>query len=94
MVYVQQVVEVVKVLVDEIGKVIEVLLVGICDVSQVQSLVGQVYVDVLGKQVQEDVGVYQLCVMKFNDVVIMEFFGDCLNIEVDDKGLVSGVCCG
>jgi uncharacterized protein YuzE len=32
--------------------------------------------------------------MKPNDVATMEFLGDRLNIEVDDKGAVSGVRCG
>ena len=59
-----------------------------------QSLVGQAYADALGKQAQCDAGAHQLRVMKPNDVATMEFLGDRLNIEVDDKGLVSGVRCG
>lgn len=92
--YVQQVVEVVVVFVDVIGKVLEVLLVGNCDVIQVQSLVGQLFIDVVGSQVQQDVGVKQLCVFKFSDLSMMEFMGECLNIELDEKGVISGLCCG
>ena len=90
----QQAAEAAKALTDETGKATEAPPVGTCDASQVQSLVGQAYADALGKQAQEDAGAHQLRVMKPNDVATMEFLGDRLNIEVDDKGLVSGVRCG
>lgn len=86
----QQAAEAAKAPADDAGKATEAPPVGTCDASQVQSLVGQAYTDALGKQAQEDAGASQVRVLKPNDVATMEFLGDRLNIEVDDKGAVSG----
>lgn len=68
--------------------------VGECDANQVQSLVGQAYSDALGNQAQQDASAKQLRVLKPTDATTMEFVGERLNIEVDDKGVVSGARCG
>jgi len=90
----QQAAEAAKAPADEAGKATEAPPAGNCDASQVQSLVGQAYTDALGKQAQEDAAASQVRVLKPSDVATMEFLGDRLNIEVDEKGLVSGARCG
>lgn len=90
----QKAAEAAKAPADEAGKATEAPPAGNCDASQVQSLVGQAYTDALGKQAREDAAASQVRVLKPNDVATMEFMGDRLNIEVDEKGLVSGARCG
>ncbi len=90
----QKAAEAAKAPADEAGRATEAPPAGNCDASQVQSLVGQAYTDALGKQAQEDAAASQVRVLKPNDVATMEFMGDRLNIEVDEKGLVSGARCG
>ncbi len=79
---------------DEAGKALEAPPVGNCDANQVQSLVGQAYSDDVGNQAQQDAGAKQLRVLKPTDVTTMEFIGERLNIEVDEKGVISGLRCG
>ena len=68
--------------------------VGTCDASQVEGLVGQVYTEALAEQARQDAGAAKVRMLKPNQPVTMEFLGERLNIEVDDKNLVSGVRCG
>ena len=68
--------------------------VGTCDASQVEGLVGQAYTEALAEQARQDAGAAKVRVLKPNQPVTMEFLGERLNIEVDDKNLVSGVRCG
>jgi len=76
------------------GKATEAPPVGNCDAEQVQSLVGQPYTDEIGGQAQQDAAAKELRVLKPTDMTTMEFVGERLNIEVDEKGVVSGVRCG
>ena len=59
-----------------------------------QSLVGQPYSDAIGAQAQQDASARQLRVLKPDDMTTMEFVGERLNIEVDEKGVVTGLRCG
>ncbi|KQO01477.1 MULTISPECIES: I78 family peptidase inhibitor [Stenotrophomonas] len=68
--------------------------VGTCDASQVEGLVGQPYSEELAEQARQDAGAAQVRMLKPNQPITMEFLGERLNIEVDDKNLVSGVRCG
>ena len=65
-----------------------------CDASQVQGLVGQTYTEAMQAQAKEDAGASDVRVLKPNQPVTMEFIGERLNIELDEKGAVSGVRCG
>ena len=76
------------------GKALEAPPVGNCDATQVQSLVGQAYTDKIGSQAQQDASAKQLRVLKPNDMTTMEFVGERLNVEVDEKDVVSGLRCG
>ena len=67
---------------------------GACDASQVQGLVGQAYSEAMQAQAKEDAGATDVRVLKPNQPVTMEFIGERLNIEIDEKGTVSGVRCG
>ena len=67
---------------------------GTCDASQVQGLVGQAYTEAMQAQAKEDAGANDVRVLKPNQPVTMEFIGERLNIELDEKGTVSGVRCG
>lgn len=79
---------------DETGKATEAPPVGSCDATQVQSLVGQPYDDALGTQARQDAGARELRVLKPGDMTTMEFVGERLNIEVDEKNIVTGTRCG
>jgi len=68
--------------------------VGSCDASQVEGLVGQAYTEALAEQARQDAGAAKLRLLKPNQPVTMEFLGERLNIEVDDKDVVTGVRCG
>jgi type II secretory pathway pseudopilin PulG len=68
--------------------------VGSCDASQVQGLVGQTWSEAMQAQAKDDAGASEVRVLKPNQPVTMEFIGERLNIEIDEKGLVSGVRCG
>ena len=45
-------------------------------------------------QAKEDAGATDVRVLKPYQPVTMEFIGERLNIEIDEKGMVSGVRCG
>jgi hypothetical protein len=79
---------------DATGKALEAPPVGNCDATQVQSLVGQAFTDAVGSQAQQDAGAKQLRVLKPSDLTTMEFVGERLNIELDEKGVISGLRCG
>jgi hypothetical protein len=68
--------------------------VGSCDASQAQTLVGQPLTDALSQQAQQDTGATSVRVLTPGQVVTMEFNGERLNIDVDEKHVVSGVRCG
>jgi len=79
---------------DEAGKALEAPPVGSCDATQVQSLVGQTFSDAIGGQAQQDAAATSLRVLKPDDMATMDFVGERLNIELDEKGVISGVRCG
>ncbi len=68
--------------------------IGSCDATQVQSLVGQTLTDALSEQAKHDAGAKQVRTLLPNQAVTMEFNGERLNIEVDDKQVVKSVRCG
>lgn len=68
--------------------------VGNCDASQVQGLVGQTFTDTLLEQAKQDAGANAVRVLKPDQPVTMEFLGERLNIEVDEKDVISDVRCG
>ena len=67
---------------------------GSCDASQVQGLVGQAYSEDIAQQAKQDANATQVRMLKPNQPITAEYLGERLNIEVDDKNLVSGVRCG
>ena len=67
---------------------------GSCDASQVQGLVGQAYSKDIAQQAKQDANATQVRMLKPNQPITAEYLGERLNIEVDDKNLVSGVRCG
>ena len=79
---------------DEAGKATEAPPIGNCDANQVQSLVGQPFTDALGSQAQQDASAKSLRVLRPGDMTTMEFVGERLNVEVDEKDVVSGLRCG
>ena len=79
---------------DASGKATEAPPVGECDATQVQSLIGQAYTEDLGNQAKQDANANEVRVLKPTDMTTMEFIGERLNIEVDEKGVISGVRCG
>lgn len=68
--------------------------VGNCDAAQVQGLVGTAFDEAAGTQAMQDANAQQLRVLKPEDMATMDFVGERLNIELDDKGVVSSVRCG
>ena len=78
----------------EAGKATEAPPVGNCDATQVQSLIGQAWSDGMEGQAQQDSAAKQVRVLHPNDVTTMEFVGERLNVELDDKNVVTGVRCG
>lgn len=68
--------------------------IGTCDASQLQGLVGQPLTDALSAQAQQDAGAKQVRILEPGQMVTMEFNGERLNLEVDDKRLVTSVRCG
>ena len=65
-----------------------------CDASQVQGLVGQTLDEAKAEQARVDAGATRVRVLKPGEMVTMEFDGERLNIEVDDKGAITAVRCG
>lgn len=65
-----------------------------CDASQVQGLVGQPWSEAIQEQAKEDAGAKEVRMLKPNQPVTMEYIGERLNIETDDKGVVTGLRCG
>ncbi|MDR6096272.1 hypothetical protein QE373_003569 [Stenotrophomonas sp. SORGH_AS321] len=76
------------------GKATEAPPIGNCDATQVQSLVSQPFTDALGSQAQQDASAKSLRVLRPGDMTTMEFVGERLNVEVDEKDVVSGLRCG
>jgi hypothetical protein len=68
--------------------------VGSCDASQVQGLVGQAFDPALVDQAKQDALAQQVRVLKPDTMTTMEFVGERLNLEVDEKNIISGVRCG
>jgi len=68
--------------------------IGKCDASQLQSLIGQPLTDALSAQAREDAKATEVRVLKPGEMVTMEFNGERLNLEVDDKHVVTLVRCG
>jgi len=68
--------------------------IGTCDASQLQGLVGQPLTDALSAQAQQDAHATEVRVLKPGEMVTMEFNGERLNLEVDEKQHVTAVRCG
>lgn len=79
---------------DATGKATEAPPVGSCDATQVQSLIGQPSSDAVARQAQQDAGAREVRTLGPQDMTTMEFVGERLNIEVDAKGVITGVRCG
>ena len=79
---------------DASGKATEAPPVGSCDATQVQSLIGQPSSDAVARQAQQDAGAREVRTLGPQDMTTMEFVGERLNIEVDAKGVITGVRCG
>lgn len=79
---------------DEAGKATEAPPIGSCDATQVQSLVGQTYTEALGSQAQQDAAAREIRVLRPGEMTTMDFVGERLNVEIDEKNVVSGVRCG
>lgn len=67
---------------------------GSCDAAQAQGLVGQALTDALTEQARADTGAKTVRVLKPNQMMTMEFNSDRLNLEVDEKNLITDVRCG
>ncbi len=65
-----------------------------CDASQVQGLVGQAWSEAVQSQAKDDAGASTVRMLKPNQAVTMEFIGERLNIETDEKGTITGLRCG
>ena len=65
-----------------------------CDATQVQGLVGQVLDEATAEQARSDAGAKTVRVLEPGQMVTMEFDGERLNIEVDDKRTVTALRCG
>jgi hypothetical protein len=65
-----------------------------CDASQVQGLVGQALDEAKAEQARADAGAKHVRILKPGQMVTMEFDGERLNIEVDDKGTITALRCG
>lgn len=68
--------------------------IGKCDASQLQSLIGQPLTDALSAQAREEAKASEVRVLEPGQMVTMEFNGERLNLEVDDKRVVTSVRCG
>ena len=79
---------------DATGKATEAPPVGSCDATQVQSLIGQPTSDAVARQAQQDAGAKDVRTLGPDDMTTMEFVGERLNLEVDAKGVITGVRCG
>lgn len=79
---------------DTVGKATEAPPVGNCDATQVQSLIGQTWSAGMEGQAQQDSAAQQVRVLHPTDVTTMEFVGERLNVELDEKEVVTGVRCG
>ncbi len=79
---------------DTVGKATEAPPVGNCDATQVQSLIGQPWTAGKESEAQQAASAKLVRVLHPTDVTTMEFVGERLNIEVDEKDVVTGVRCG
>lgn len=68
--------------------------IGSCDASQLQGLVGQPLTDALSAQAKQDANATEVRILKPGEMVTMEFNGERLNLEVDEKQQVTAVRCG
>ncbi|HYG06802.1 MAG TPA: I78 family peptidase inhibitor [Stenotrophomonas sp.] len=68
--------------------------IGTCDATQLQSLVGQPLTDAITAQARTDAKAADVRVLEPGQMVTMEFKGDRLNLEVDEKRVITSVRCG
>ncbi len=66
----------------------------VCDAAAVQNLVGQPYTEAVGKDAQARSKSKSMRLIRPGMAVTMDFRNDRLNIEVDDKSLITAVRCG
>jgi hypothetical protein len=65
-----------------------------CDAAAVQNLVGQSYTEAVGKDAQARSKSKSMRLIRPGMAVTMDFRNDRLNVEVDDKSVITAVRCG
>jgi hypothetical protein len=66
----------------------------VCDAAAVQNLVGQAYTEAVGKDAQTRSKSKSMRLIRPGMAVTMDFRNDRLNIEVDDKSVITAIRCG
>lgn len=66
----------------------------VCDAAAVQDLVGQPYTEAVGKDAQARSKSKSMRLIRPGMAVTMDFRNDRLNIEVDDKSVITAIRCG
>lgn len=66
----------------------------VCDAAAVQNLVGQAYTEAVGKDAQARSRSKSMRLIRPGMAVTMDFRNDRLNIEVDDKSVITAIRCG
>lgn len=73
------------------GKVDDMM---VCDAAAVQNLVGQPYTEAVSKDAQTRSKSKSMRLIRPGMAVTMDFRNDRLNIEVDDKSVITAIRCG
>lgn len=66
----------------------------VCDAAAAQDLVGKPYSDAAGKDAQARTKSKSMRLIRPGMAVTMDFRNDRLNIEVDDKSVITAIRCG
>ena len=67
---------------------------GSCDASGLSAYVGRSYGDALGREMQARSGAKVLRVVRYGEVVTMEYSGDRLTVSLDQQEKVASARCG
>jgi hypothetical protein len=65
-----------------------------CDAQPVQGLLGQVYSDNVGETIRQNSGSKSIRLLKYNEMMTMEYIPSRINIIVDAKGAIYALRCG
>ena len=65
-----------------------------CDASSLSAYVGRPYGDTLGREMQSRSGAKVLRVVRYGEVVTMEYSGDRLTVSLDQQEKVATARCG